>query len=83
MRQCEARRIVLSETSFQAAAGDPTNLTLCQRGAWQDRMRVETVRSRRTLVCHWKKGMHRGWASCQARLACTMAACNVLVPWHG
>src|SRR5712691_9593903 len=31
----------------------------------------------------FKKGMHRGWASFQARLACTMAAFHVLVQWHG
>ena len=36
-----------------------------------------------TLVCHFKKGMHRGWAYFQARLAFTMAACNVLVQWQG
>jgi len=29
-----------------------------------------------------KKVMHRGWAYFQARLACTMAAFNVLVQWH-
>jgi hypothetical protein len=33
--------------------------------------------------CHLKKVMHRGWAYFQARLACTMAAFNVLVRWHG
>ena len=33
--------------------------------------------------CHVKKVMHRGWAYFQARLAFTMAACNVLVQWHG
>ncbi len=36
-----------------------------------------------TLVCHCKKVMHRGWTYFQARLACTMAAFNVLVQWHG
>jgi hypothetical protein len=48
-----------------------------------NRMLVETVLSRRTLVCHLKKVMHRGWAYVQARLAFTMAAFNVLVQWHG
>jgi hypothetical protein len=75
--------IVLSDTGFHAAGGDPTHLTLCPRGAWQDRMRVETVLAILTLVCHCKKVMHWGWAYCQARLAFTMAACNVLVQWHG
>ena len=83
IRQCEDQRIVRSDTGFQAAAGDPSNLQLWPRGAWQDRMRVETVWSRLTRVGHLKKVMHRGWAYFQARLACTMAAFTVLVRWHG
>src|SRR6184192_1247813 len=83
IRQFEERMIVLSETAFHAAAGDPSNLKLCQRGEWQDRMLVETVLSMLTLVCHFKKVMHRGWAYFQARLAFTMAAFNVLVQWYG
>ena len=54
--------IVLSDTAFHAAAGDPANLKLCQRGAWEERRLVETVLSRLTLVCHCKKVMHRAWA---------------------
>jgi hypothetical protein len=45
--------IVLSDTGFHATEGDPTNLKLCQRGAWEDRMLVETVLSMLTLVCHF------------------------------
>ena len=83
IRQFEERMMVLSDIAFHTAAGDPANLKRCQRGAWQDRMLVETVLSMLTLVCHCKKVMHRVWASFQARLAFTMAACNVLVQWHG
>src|SRR5262249_22332611 len=83
IRQFEERMIVLSDTGFHAAAGDPTNLKLCPRGEWEDRMLVETVLSMLTLVCHFKKVMHRGWEYFQARLAFTMAAFNVLVQWHG
>jgi hypothetical protein len=83
MRQFEERMIVLSDTGFHAAEGDPSTLKRCQRGAWQDRLLVETVRSMLTLVTHFKKVMHRGWAYFQARLAFTMAAFNVLVQWHG
>src|SRR5262249_55138427 len=83
IRQVEERMIVLSDTAFHAAEGDPTNLKLCQRGELQDRMLVETVLSMLTLVCHLKKVMHRGWGYFQARLAFTMAAFNVLVQWHG
>ena len=83
IQQVDGRMIALSDTGFHAAEGDPSNLKLCQRGEWQDRMLVETVLSMLTLVCHVKQVMHRGWAYFQARLAFTMAAFNVLVQWHG
>jgi len=75
--------IILSDTGFHAAEGDPSNLKLCQRGKWEERLLVETVLSMLTLVCHLKKAMHRGWAYFQALLAFTMAAFNVLVRWQG
>jgi hypothetical protein len=50
IRQCEERLMVLSETAFHAAEGDPSNLTLCPRGAWQDRLLGETVLSMLTIV---------------------------------
>jgi hypothetical protein len=83
IEQCEERMIVLSDAAFHAAEGDPTNLKLCQRGEWEDRILVETVLSMLTLVCHFKKVMHRVWAYFHARLAFTMAVFNVLVRWHG
>ena len=83
IRQVEEQRILLSDTAFHAAEGDPTNLKLCQRGEWQDRMLVETVLAMLTIVMHLKQVMHRVWASFHARLAFTMAAFNVLVQWHG
>jgi hypothetical protein len=83
IRQFDERMIVLSDTAFHAAEGDPANLTLCQRGEWEERILSETVLSMLTLVCHFKKVMHRVWAYFQARLAFTMAAFNVLVQWHG
>ncbi|HSX78827.1 MAG TPA: transposase [Candidatus Saccharimonadia bacterium] len=83
IRQVDGRMMVWSDTGFQAAEGDPANLNVCPRGAWQDRMLVATVLSMRTLVCHLKKGMHRGWAYCPARLAFTMAAFHVLLQGHG
>src|SRR5260370_1027624 len=83
MRQGEERMLVLSDTGFHAAAGAPVNLTVCPRGAWEERMLVETGLSMLTLVCHVTQGRPRGWASCQARLAFTMAACNGLVQGHG
>ena len=83
IRQFEERMIILSDTAFQAAEGEPANLKLCQRGEWQDRMLVETVLSMLTLVTPFKKVMHRVWAYFHARLAFTMAAFTVLAQWHG
>jgi hypothetical protein len=45
IQQVDGRMIVLSDTGFHAAEGDPANLKLCQRGEWQDRMLVETVQT--------------------------------------
>jgi hypothetical protein len=73
----------LQPTTKSDKLSDPVNLKLCQRGAWEDRMLVETVLSMLTVVCHFKRVMHRGWAYFYARLAFTMAAFNVLVQWHG
>jgi hypothetical protein len=81
IRQFEKRMIVLSDTGFHAAERDPSNLKLCERGAWQDRMLVETVLSMLTIVCHFKKVMHRVWTYFLARLAFTMAAFNILAQW--
>jgi hypothetical protein len=75
--------IVLTDTNFHAKAGDPANMKVCPRGTWNVRMLVETVLSMLTLVCHFKKVMHRAWDYFQARLAFTMAAFNILVQWHG
>src|SRR5262249_31309490 len=83
VRQFEERMIVLSDTGFHAAEGDPTNLKLCPRGEGEDCMLVETVLSMLTLVCHFKKVMHRVWTYFHARLPFTMAAFNILVQWYG
>jgi hypothetical protein len=83
IRQVDGRMVVLSDPGCHAAEGDPAHLKLCQRGAWQDRMRVETGLSMLTVVCHFTKVMHRGWAYLQARLAFTLAAFHVLVRWYG
>jgi hypothetical protein len=81
--QFDKRMIVLSDTACPAAEDDPTNLKLCRRGEWNDRILVETGLSMLTLVCHFKKVMHRVWEYFQARLAVTMAALHLLVQWYG
>ncbi len=83
IKQFEEHMIVLSDTGFHAATGDPSNLKLCHRGEWNDRILIETVLSMLTLVNHVKKMMHRVWDYFEARLAFTLAAFNVLVQWDG
>jgi len=83
IRQFAERMIVLSDTAFHAAAGDPVNLKLCQRGEWNDRMLIETVLSMLTVISHFKKVLHRVWEYFQARLAFTVAMFHLLVQWYG
>ena len=75
--------IVVADMGFHSAQGDPSNLKLCRRGEWNDRMQVETVLSMLTMVCHFKRMMHRVWDYFYARLAYTMAAFNILTQWNG
>ena len=75
--------VVFADVHFSKKGWDPPNLRLCRRGEWNDRMIVETVLSMLTLVCHFKKVMHRVWAYFKSRLGYTMAMFNLLVQWHG
>ncbi len=75
--------IVLADTHFHAADGDPPNLKICPRGTWNDRMVIETVLSMLTTISGFKKVFHRTWAQFQARLGYMMACFNILVQWHG
>jgi hypothetical protein len=79
----KSRMVVLADQSFHAAAGDPPNLKLCQRGQWNDRMLVETVLSIMTVVSRLKQVRHRCWDYLLARLACLVTAVNLLFQWHG
>ncbi len=49
------RMVVLTDMGFHTADADPPNLKLCRRGEWNVRMKVETVLSMLTVVCHMKK----------------------------
>lgn len=75
--------IVLADTHFHAETGDPSNLKICPRGTWNDRMVIETVLSMLTTVSHFKKVFHRTWRHFQARLAFMMMTFNILAQWHG
>ena len=74
---------IFTDTGFTKQDWRPDNLRLCRRGEWNTRMIVETVLSMLTLVCHFKKVMHRVWSYFHSRLAYTMALFNLLVQWDG
>ena len=71
--------IVLADTGFNSAAGIPSNLKLCSRGRWNERMLVETALSLVTMVCGLKKVFHRTRRYFQARLAYVTAMFNTLL----
>ncbi len=78
-----AQMVLFSDEGFVKKDWHPENLKICQRGQWNTRMIAETVLSMLTLVCHFKKVMHRVWANFQSRLAYTLAMFNLLVQWDG
>jgi hypothetical protein len=79
----EGHSIRCGDTGCHAKAGDPPNLKLGRRGARNERMRVETVFSMLTVVCHMKKMRHQMQAYFQTRLALMVAAFNGLTGWYG
>ena len=77
--QLEDRSIVLSDLGFRAAQGLPSNLKLCAKATWNERMLVETALSMLTVVCDLKRLHHRASFYFQAHLACATALFNVLL----
>ena len=75
--------VVFADVGFAKKGWHPLHLRLCQRGEWNDRIMIETTLSMLTLVCHFKKVMHRKWAYFKSRVGYTMALFNLLVQWHG
>jgi hypothetical protein len=71
--------ITLADLGFRCAQGIPSNLKLCPKGTWNDRMVVETSFSMVTVVCQAKKIYHRVCAYIEAHLAYLVAMFNVLL----
>jgi hypothetical protein len=73
--------IVLTDLGFRDRNGVPNNLKLCPKGAWNERMIIETAFSMLTVVCQSKKRFHRLaeylWAHC-AYLAARFNVVNAL-----
>jgi hypothetical protein len=75
----EERSIVLADVGFACASGIPANLKLCPRGTWNERMRIETMLSMVTTVCHLKKMFHRVRGYVEMHLAYVSALFNTLL----
>lgn len=75
----EGETIVLADMGFNDADGIPSNLKVCERGTWNERMLVETALSLVTMVCHLKKVFHRTRQHFEARLAYVAAMFNALL----
>jgi len=81
--QYKEQMVVLADQLFSLKEGNPSNLLVCERGKWNNRMVIETVLSMLHTICHIKHMAHRVWLYFQARLAFTMAAFNMLAQWDG
>jgi hypothetical protein len=75
----DGQTITLADSAFHAATGDPANLKRCPRGAWNERMLVETVFSLLHRVCRLKYLWHRARPYLAMHLAYVMALFNALL----
>jgi len=69
--------VVMTDFGFRCAAGIPTNVKICKKGTWNERIAIETIFSLMTVICKAKKIHHRAAAYIQARLAYMAATFNV------
>jgi hypothetical protein len=74
----EGISITLADQGF-AARVRPSNLKICPRGAWSERMLIETVLSLVHRVCHLKYLWHRARPYLQMHLAYVAAVFNTLL----
>ena len=77
--QLEERSIVLADLGFRSVDNLPTNLKLCPKGTWNERMVVETALSMVTVICDLKRIHNRASFHIQAHLASATALFNVLL----
>jgi Transposase DDE domain len=79
VERVDGQTITLADSAFHAADGDPANLKRCRRGAWNERMLVETVLSLVHRVCRLKYLWHRARPYLQMHLAYVTALFNALL----
>ena len=70
--------ITLADESFDDR-DRPSNINVCRRGQWSERMLMETVLSLVHRVCHVKYLWHRTWSYLQMHLAYVAGVFNALL----
>jgi hypothetical protein len=70
---------VLADYGFRDKDGVPKNMKICKKGAWNERMCVETALSSVTVICDLKRIPHRLAVYIQMRLSYAAAMFNVLL----
>lgn len=81
--ELDGEMLVLADTGFHAASGDPANLIICQRGERNDRMVVESFYALLEGPLALKRLAHRSWDGVAAHLAYALALITLLVQWDG
>ena len=79
----DGEMLILGDSGFHAATGDPANLIICQRGERNYRMVVEIFFSLLQGVLSMKRLGHRSWDGLAAHIAYALAVITVLVQWDG
>lgn len=75
----DKQMLVLTDSGFHGAQGDPANMKVCAPHTWNCRMYVETVLSMLTAVCHIKRMRHRAWHYFRMHIGWTVAALNLML----
>ena len=83
MADFDGEMLILGDSGFHAAHGDPDNLLICQRGERNYRMVVETFFSLLQGVLSAKRLAHRSWDGIAAHIAYALAVMTLLVQWDG
>jgi hypothetical protein len=74
----DGETITLTDTGFRKAGAPPSNIKLCPRGTWNERMCIETFNSLATVLFHAKKLRQRVERHIEARLAYLITLANIL-----
>lgn len=74
----DGETITLTDMGFAQAGAPSSNIKLCPRGTWNERMCIETFNSLMTILFHAKQIRQRVSTHIEARLAYLIALANTL-----